>query len=230
MTDAAAVSNRRLRVVLLVLGGVLWVAVFVVLFRMWTERRTGAQNALPQPGLKHPQPRPAFQPWELPDFTLDECRGGTIGKSDLLGKPWVASFIFTRCRGQCPMINKQMKELQNQLGKTNVRLVTISVDPNHDRPAVLKKLAESLDAPKERWLFLTGKQDDVYRLIQKGFHLAVAQNAGELRTPGNEVTHSSKVMHVDKTGRVVGVFDGSSELDMTRLRQVLVRGGGKEGS
>ncbi|MFQ5734382.1 MAG: SCO family protein, partial [Planctomycetaceae bacterium] len=224
MTDAAAVTHRRLRVALLVLGGVMWVAVFVVLFRLWDERRkAAADNGSQQTGQPVLPSKPAFQPYKLPDFTLEECRGGTIGKSDLLGKPWVASFIFTRCRGQCPKINAQMKELQSRLGDTNVRLVTISVDPRHDTPAVLKRLAKKWNAPADRWLFLTGRQEDVYRLIHSGFKLAVAQNTGNRRTPGNEVTHSHRVLHVDETGTVVGAYDGRSTLDMIRLRQVLTR-------
>ena len=217
-TDAAATGNRSLRAALLVLGGVLWIVVFVLVYQKFLRPPVTDTEDDRTP----PTHKPVFHPYELPDFTLDECRGGTVSKSDLLGRPWVVSFVFTRCTGQCPMINNRMKELQRQLKSTNVRLVTISVDPKHDTPQVLKKLAEEiLDAPRGRWLFLTGKQEDVYRLILKGFKLAVAQNTGERRQPGNEVTHSHKVLHVDKAGTVVGAYDGRNEFDMARLKQVL---------
>src|SRR5262249_33282379 len=79
---------------------------------------------------------------------------------------------------------------------------------NHDTPEVLKKYAEQYGADAERWLFLTGNKEDVYRMIGDGFQLGVEETRGAARTPGNEVIHSSKLALVDRRGRIRGYFDG----------------------
>jgi protein SCO1/2 len=88
---------------------------------------------------------------------------------------------------------------------------------------VLKRYAAELQADPERWLFLTGKQDDVYRLIKNGFHLPVAQRTGDDRKPGDEVAHSQSVLLVDARGYVVGKFDGTSEVEMAKLERAIRR-------
>jgi protein SCO1 len=142
-------------------------------------------------------------------FTLTERNGKTVTEADLQGKIWIASFVFTRCTGPCPQVSGTMARLQSELaGYPDVRLVTFTVDPDHDDPGELKRYASHFQADPERWLFLTGKQDDVYRLLDKGFHVAVEQNTGEVRKPGSEVMHSTRLVLIDKRGHIRGYFDG----------------------
>src|SRR5262245_44198000 len=119
---------------------------------------------------------------EVTDFALTERTGATVQRADLLGKVWVAAFGFTRCTGPCPQVSGTMARLQAELaGQPDVRLVSFSVDPDHDTPEVLRQYAERFGADPQRWLFLTGPRDDLYRLIQESFHLAVQQSEGEAR-------------------------------------------------
>src|SRR5262249_34351440 len=141
----------------------------------------------------HPDPEPLG---DIQDFTLTERGGRTVGRADLLGKVWVADFVFTRCNTLCPQITGTIARLQRELDEgrfREVKLVSFSVDPDHDTPAVLKDYAQRFGADPERWLFLTGKRDDIYTLIQKSFMLPVQQNEGADRTPGNEVLHSPRL-------------------------------------
>src|SRR5262245_8920989 len=178
--------------------------------------------------------QPATDPSEtlraVPDFALTERSGRTVRLDDLRGKVWVASFVFTRCTGACPQITGTMARLQKELkDQPNVWLVSISVDPKHDTPAVLKAYAGRFGAADpERWLFLTGEQEDVYRLVGKGFALGVQQTEGAQRTPGNEVIHSSKLALVDRQSRIRGYFDGRQADDegqpiddLPKLRQAI---------
>ena len=138
---------------------------------------------------------------------------------DLRGKVWVASFLFTRCCTGCPRISADLLQLQKDLPKDAV-IVSFTVDPEHDTPPVLKAYAETLGADPKRWFFLTGKQDEIYGLIQKSFHLAVEQNQGEARKPGNEVTHSNRLIVVDRQGHIRGLdFDGTNADDLPRLKK-----------
>jgi protein SCO1/2 len=147
---------------------------------------------------------------EVSDFALKERSGRTVTRADLRGKVWVASFVFTRCTQGCPQITATMKELQKDLaGYPEVRLVTFTVDPEHDDPGELARYAEHYGADPERWLFLTGKEKDVYDLMEMGFRVArPIQNQGKERTPGNEVIHTQDLVVVDAAGRVRGWFPG----------------------
>jgi cytochrome oxidase Cu insertion factor (SCO1/SenC/PrrC family) len=139
----------------------------------------------------------------IEDFTLTERSGRSVRRGDLLGKVWISSFFFTHCNGPCPQISGTMARLQKEFAdQEGVLLVSVSVDPERDTPEVLREYAERFRASADRWLFLTGPKDDVYRLIQKSFLLAVAPDKDD------QVTHSSRLALVDKHGRLRGFFDG----------------------
>jgi protein SCO1/2/putative membrane protein len=151
--------------------------------------------------------------WPIPDFSLKTSEGTTLSNRDLDGKVWVAAFIFTRCGGPCPHVTANMKRLQDDLKKEpNFRLVTVTVDPEHDTPDVLKQYAQGHDADTERWSFLTGDKKDVYALIVDGFKLYAGENKGSDRTAGNEFVHTTKLALVDKNGHLRGVYDGGASL------------------
>jgi cytochrome oxidase Cu insertion factor (SCO1/SenC/PrrC family) len=176
----------------------------------------------------HPDPEPLG---DIQDFKLQERGGNTVGRADLLGKVWVADFIFTRCTTLCPQITGTMSRLQKELDQgpfREVKLVSFSVDPDHDTPEVLNEYARRFGADPERWLFLTGKRDEVYQLIRGSFMLAVQQNEGADRTPGNEVLHSPRLAVVDRRGRLRAFFDGQQVDaqgnpvdDLPRLKETL---------
>jgi cytochrome oxidase Cu insertion factor (SCO1/SenC/PrrC family) len=167
----------------------------------------------------------------IPPFTLIERGGQTVTDADLRGKVWVASFIFTRCAGPCPQVSGTMARIQKELDREkDVRLVTITVDPEFDRPEVLKEYAGRYGADPERWLFLTGKPEAIYPLLNGGFKLAAAPSEGKARTPGNEVTHSTRLVLVDRKGHVRGYFEGrqideqgNPVDDLPKLRRALAQ-------
>ena len=103
----------------------------------------------------------------LPDITLLDQHGQKVSLASLKGKPVVFDFIYTTCPGPCLMLTARMKQIANQLGSTlgpEVRLVSITVDPEHDQPPQLLAYANDQGATENGWLFLTGtpKQiDDV---------------------------------------------------------------------
>ncbi|HEY7155741.1 MAG TPA: DUF420 domain-containing protein [Gemmataceae bacterium] len=144
---------------------------------------------------------------EVGDFALTERGGRTIRKADLLDKVWIASFEFTRCTAGCPQVSATMRKLQDDLARhTDVRLVTFTVDPKNDDPEKLREYAKHYDADPERWLFLTGEEEEIYRLLDKSFHLPAQRN--ENGDPGNAVAHSLKLVLVDRRGHIRGYFDG----------------------
>jgi protein SCO1/2 len=154
------------------------------------------------------------------DFSLTERSGKTVRRGDLEGKVWVAAFIFTRCAGPCAQVSGVMARLQHDLAaSSDVVLVSFSVDPEYDTPAVLREYAKRYGADPERWLFLTGEPTAVYRLIREGFHLTAQQNQGADRTPGNEVMHDVRLALVDRRGHIRGYYEATDPTAVARLEE-----------
>jgi protein SCO1/2/putative membrane protein len=167
-------------------------------------------------------PPPMWNPDGIDDFEFTERSGKVVSKQDLLGRPWLACFVFTRCAGPCPRVTEQMKKLQDQLTDTNIQLVTFGVDPDHDTLEVLRKYADFWRADPDRWWFLTGEKSLLYRFIEKHFRVPVVETEGEDRKPGFEVIHSTNIMYVDDEGRVRAKFNATKDDDMVRLRRVVL--------
>ena len=165
----------------------------------------------------------SFPSRELPDFVLAESMGQTLSLKDLIGKRWLANFIFTRCAGPCPMMTRDISELHRQVRKSNpdFRFVTFTVDPENDTVDVLKKYAETFRADHERWKFLTGSETEILDLIRGGFMQYVQPNIGESRTPGFEVAHSNRAVLVNEDGIPVASFVMTIAADVAKLRRII---------
>lgn len=162
-----------------------------------------------------PADGPTWDPAGVEDFTFINCDGRPIGKEDLLGKPWIAGFVFTRCTSTCPMITQKMRELQDRLKHEDVQLVTFAVDPERDPPNVLLKYAEQYGADLSRWYFLWGEAKPVYGLIHRSFQMPV-QMPDDL-TGNFQVIHSNNLMLVDAQGVVQGKYLGTKDEDVSKL-------------
>lgn len=145
----------------------------------------------------------------LPHFVLTERGGGEVTLRELAGRPWVANFIFTRCQVICPQLTARMGELRERLpGDASLRSVSISVDPDHDTPEVLRRYAAAKGIADPDWYFLTGAREEVRSLIRDGFLLAVEDTPENVAMP---VLHSSRFALVDATGRVRGYYSPLEE-------------------
>jgi protein SCO1/2 len=152
----------------------------------------------------------------VPPFSLVDHSGSTVAATDLAGRVWVTDFIFTRCPDVCPALTRRLAGLQDEFGSgpDPVRLVSISVDPLHDTPAVLATYAERMGA-RAPWLFLTGSRDAVATLLKDGFRVAFADDG----PPTAPITHSDRFVLVDRALRIRGYYRGGLAEDIARLRQ-----------
>jgi protein SCO1 len=150
----------------------------------------------------------------VPAFSLTERHGATVTAGNLAGHVWIADFVFTRCPDICPVLSTRMAALQDKVagGDPPVRLVSISVDPDHDTPEVLAAYADHYRAGPS-WLFLTGSRDAVSVLLRDGFRVAFS-DAGPAASP---ITHSDRFVLVDRQLRIRGYYHGNDPGDVTRL-------------
>lgn len=187
--------------------GLLWGTLVVVLIAVFAA-------ALIQQ-LRRPEPPPVLG--QVPDFTLTNRDGRTVRRADLAGKPWIADFIFTRCPASCPIMTARMARLNRELPSDSaVRLVSFTVDPDHDTPQVLQQYAASFKAPG-RWLFLTGDKQALYHLSREGFKLGIEMNPQPASGSIEPILHSTRFVLVDGEGRIRGYYDGFDEESMGKL-------------
>jgi protein SCO1/2 len=139
----------------------------------------------------------------VPNEQLVERSGRKVALGELKGKVWVADFIFTRCGGSCPAMTAKMSELQGSLSKAgDVRLVSFTVDPDHDNAAKLKSYADGFQAQEGKWLFLTGGKAQMQNLAKNSFHLAIEDGTD----PNEPIIHSMRFILVDAEGHIRGYY------------------------
>lgn len=156
------------------------------------------------------RPLPSYG--KAPDFDLVNQDAQPWGSKQLAGKIWIADFIFTTCPGPCPIISTRMSELQRPLEKSDVHLVSFSVDPEKDTPPVLRAYADKLRKEPFRWDFLTGSLDAIASISRDGFKLGISE--GE---PESGPIHSTRFVLVDRRGTIRGYYDALAPDGVTKL-------------
>ncbi|HEX3725505.1 MAG TPA: SCO family protein [Pirellulales bacterium] len=131
----------------------------------------------------------------LEHFTLTDQSGQPFDSQSLRGQVWIGSFFFTNCPAICWRMNQALATLKQTDPASQVRLVSITCDPENDTPAALAKYAERFQAKSPEWVFLTGGFSQIRRIGNDFFQVGVEQG-----------THSDRAFVVDREGRVRGRF------------------------
>jgi protein SCO1/2 len=135
----------------------------------------------------------------VPKFELVNQDNVKITNDTYKGKVYVLEFFFATCPSICPKMNANMVTIQNAFfGNPNFGIVSITIDPVHDTPAVLKEHAKVLGAKSSNWNFLTGEKDYIYNLSNKGFNIYVGENS---KVNGG-FEHSGLFALIDKKGNI----------------------------
>ena len=136
---------------------------------------------------------------EVPPFEFVDQNGDTITNQDYLGKVYVVEFFFSTCTSICPIMKKNLVEVQNEFrNNENFGIASFSIDPNHDTPAVLNEYAERTGVEHENWHLLTGEREEIYGLANSGFSIY----AGEDSAAEGGFAHSGYFALVDQEGYI----------------------------
>jgi len=134
-----------------------------------------------------------------PKFELINQDNIKISNESYKGKVYVLEFFFTTCPSICPKMNQSMLAIENTFfGNPNFGIVSITIDPTHDTPEVLKEHAKLLGVKSSNWNFLTGDKTYIFDLANKGFNLYAGENS---KVKGG-FEHSGLFALVDKNGYI----------------------------
>ncbi len=168
---------------------------------------------------------------ELPAFSLLDEQGRSFRRDDLLGRVWIADFVFTACSDACPRLQQKMKRIQDRLVPLeqggNIGLLSITVDPERDTPQKLRQYGQIFGAREGLWRYLTGPQQEVERTVVKGFHIAMAKMPVEADTHAEafDIMHGERLVLVDTKGRIRGYYDADEPDKLLRDARALTTGG-----
>ena len=154
--------------------------------------------------------------WQVGDFIFKNQNEESVSLDDLKGKIWVADFIFTNCHDVCLPMTSNMAKLQLELkeqGIENVELVSFSVDPTVDTPAVLKEYGDNYRADHSNWHFLTGySQETIQQFAQESFQTSAIKPENS-----DQVIHGVSFYLVSEDGEVVKSYNGVSDFPLEEI-------------
>jgi protein SCO1/2 len=127
---------------------------------------------------------------------------------------YVSDFFFTSCRTICPIMKTQMLRVYEQTGNLpDVKLLSHSIDPDYDTVALLHEFARKLGVSSDRWHFVTGVKDSIYKIAQTSYFATAMED----KTEPEGFIHSGAFLLIDKDQRIRGKYDGTKEDDVNRL-------------
>lgn len=135
----------------------------------------------------------------VPNFSFYDQDSVLVTNKDYLGKVYVVDFFFTTCPTICPVMTKNLVELQDAFkNDENFGVASFTINPRYDTPSVLTKYAEKYGITDKDWHLMTGDQDKIYQLAQEGFYIFASEDQA---APGG-FEHSGMFALVDKNGYI----------------------------
>lgn len=150
----------------------------------------------------------------IPDFSFKNQEGSIVGRDRMDGKITIVDFFFTSCPSICPQMSREMERVNDMFrDQESVQIMSFSIDPEYDTPAVLKAYAAEHRGVAGKWDFLTGDKAAIYQLARCGFVIPTLDGFG---IP-DDFVHSDKFILVDQLGRIRGYYSGTSREDVDLL-------------
>lgn len=143
----------------------------------------------------------------IPDFSFTNQYGETVTQKDVSGKIYVADFFFVTCPTICPIMKKNLLNVYKMYkDNPDIRILSHTIDPDHDTPAVLKQYAQDMGVTGKMWQFVTGNREKIYDIGEN--HYLVT--AGKDSTAPGGYMHSGAFVLIDKEKHIRGMYDGTT--------------------
>lgn len=199
-------SRKKTGLILLVFF-ILLAAGFFAFYNKEYQARPQRLSVLGQPGHR------------VDTFTFIDQSGKAITQQDLAGKIYVVEYFFTTCESICPKMNDNMAKIYAAFrGNDQVKIMSHTVDPEVDSPAVLKAYSLKFDADPNQWHFVTGTKQRLYEMAVNSYLLALAEDSTNPKVMPDFI-HTPNFVLVDGKGyiRGKGSYDGTNMADVNQL-------------
>jgi len=154
----------------------------------------------------------------IPDFSFINEDGEVVTEKDFKNKVYVADFFFVTCPTICPVMKKNMLTVYNEYKENpEVKILSHTIDPEHDTPEVLKKYATDLGVSGKMWQFVTGDKEKIYDIGQKHYMVSALEDSSQ----AGGYIHSGAFVLIDKDRHIRGMYDGTTEEGTAKLIQDL---------
>lgn len=197
-----------------------------------THHRPPAKPPAPHPSLP-PADSTASWPGEgepFPAFTLPTTTGGSVSERDLIGRETLVTFVFTSCRVACPRTMRELLYLDNELSATGLRLLAVTIDPEHDTPQLFTAYAReaglgpALDAG--RLTLARGTKQETWDLVRSALHGEIEESdrINYILDDGTKIMHifhPARFVLVDGNGVVVRSVDSGSRTQVKELAGIV---------
>ena len=150
---------------------------------------------------------------KISNFSLTNQNGEIVTQEKYEDKIYVADFFFTTCQSICPIMTKNMKDIQDKLIKdSEVLLLSHTVFPEIDSVEVLKKYAIDNSVIDSKWDLVTGDKKQIYDLARKSY-LAAKDNSFSKY----DMIHTENFVLIDRKKQIRGFYDGTDKEEINRL-------------
>lgn len=150
---------------------------------------------------------------EIPNFSFVNQNGNIINQESVNNRIYIANFFFTSCPSICIDLTKNLKLVQDAFDANDILILSHSVDPKIDSVERLKKYEEINDVNGKNWFFLRGNINEIIKMAQLGY-FAIASIDNHIE---NSLIHTENIVLVDSESRIRGVYNGTSQLEMSYL-------------
>lgn len=165
-------------------------------------------SLLQEKGIGHTISKFSFRNQNNEQITLDEVKGCIF----------VAEYFFTTCGTICPVMNRQMKRVQDAYADDkHLKILSFTVDPDIDTVAQMRRYATQVGAMDGKWHFLTGDKTELYRLARRSFFVLKPSEAANQGDANSDFIHTNNFVLVDAELRIRGYYDGTSSKSVDQL-------------
>lgn len=150
----------------------------------------------------------------IPAFSFLNQDSVLINQDLFKDKIYIADFFFTSCSTICPTMHRNMKEIfEKYKDNPEVMYLSHTIDFKYDKPSVLKKYAQKLGVDGDKWQFVYGSKDSVYKIAEKDYLVAVIEDT----TAKDGYIHQGWLVLIDKQKRIRGAYDGTDANQVAQL-------------
>lgn len=191
--------------------------ILIFFFSCKEEKEANSVSSLPYFNSADFTPEWDTAKHKIPEFSFTNQNGILVTNKTYEDKMYIADFFFTSCPGICPKLTKNMASIQEAYKNDNdIMLLSHTVMPWRDSVPLLKDYAIKNNVLDNKWNLVTGDKDEIYQIARTGYF--ADEDFTKTQDESNFI-HTENFVLVDKQGYIRGVYNGTLEIDIERLKR-----------